>query len=960
MKKLKERTKKLLIGLSAVFILYSLAGFFLVPYLIKTVAADKLTELLRRETSVEKVRFNPYSFDLKLFGFRVMEGAEVFASFEGLSINLQGRSLVKGGLTVKALTLENPYIKVVHKKDLSYNFSDLIPKGGPAKTEPSKKSPLKFSFNNIRVLGGSVDFIDEPKGKAHEVRDMNVEIPFISSIPSEVEVFVKPSFSARVNGTVFDLKGESKPFADSFETSLDIKLDGLSLPQYLAYSPVPLKFRMPSGELSALLALSYIQYRDRGPELTVKGGLNFRGVELQDDKGARMASLPSVDLAIGSVDFFDRKAIISSVVLGKPDISLVRQADGAINLRALAPGRSNEQTTNEDKGTAFILEIDSVEVSKARLSFSDYTRRTPVRMSFNPVDMAIKGLSTSPGRKAETSLAYKGSSGEGIRATGSLSISPVEVEIELKADAVDLRPLEPYLEDVLNIAVASGRVSATGTVSAGLGDGGAGLSYRGSAVLSRFSAADRASGADLVKWASLSLDGIEFDLAPRRVVVRSAVLSDFHSNLFVGRDGRLNASGIIPAKKAQNASAQTDKPGAQVASSPAYMRIDSIAFRGGKVDFRDFHVEPAFLTSVDELKGSLKGLYLDGSRLAEMNLSGRIDKYAPFEAAGKVNPDKKGLFVDMRLRLDGFELSSLTPYSGKYIGYVIDKGKIFLDLGYFIEKRALKADNKVLIDQITLGERVESLQATGLPVSFAISLLKDRSGQIRLDVPLSGSLDDPEFSVGALIIQVLFNLVEKAVTSPFALIGSLFGSGEDLGFVEFEPGSDSLTEASARKLDALVAALYERPGLKLDVEGFVSVGEDGESLSERKFMMSLEEEKARDMPPGRSGKAALDKGEFEKFLFLAYKRADFKKETNFLGMVKRLPAPDLERLLREHLRATEDDLSALAARRSNAVRDYILGSGKVEPSRVFIRWPKDLMPEKNKERKDSRVEFKLQ
>ena len=272
MKRLVGSSKKILVGLLAAFAVYSLAGFFLVPYLVKTVAAGKLTELLKRQTFIEEVRFNPYSFNLSVTGFKLLEpgGPEVFASFGALKVNLQGRSLIKGGLTVKALTLDSPYVRVVHNKDLSYNFSDLMPKGaGPEKEKAASKAPLKFSFNNIRVTNGSVDFEDLPKGKAHSIREMTAEIPFISSIPSEIEIFVKPFFSATVNGTPFEFRGESKPFADSFETSLDIDLQGLNLPEYLAYSPVPLKFRMPSGTLTAKIGLTYVQFRDRAPELSM-------------------------------------------------------------------------------------------------------------------------------------------------------------------------------------------------------------------------------------------------------------------------------------------------------------------------------------------------------------------------------------------------------------------------------------------------------------------------------------------------------------------------------------------------------------------------------------------------------------------------------------------------------------------------------------------------------------------
>jgi hypothetical protein len=964
MKRLVGRSKKILVGLLAAFAVYSLAGFFLVPYLVKTVAAGKLTELLKRQTSIEEVRFNPYSFNLSVTGFKVLEpgGREVFASFGALKVNLQGRSLIKGGLTVKALTLERPYVRVVHNKDLSYNFSDLMPKGAaPEKKEAAPKAPLKFSFNNIRVTGGSVDFEDLPKGKAHSIREMTAEIPFISSIPSEVEIFVKPFFSTTVNGTPFEFRGESKPFADSFETSLDIDLKGLNLPEYLAYSPVPLKFRMPSGTLTAKAGLTYVQFRDKAPELSIKGALRFDRLEFQEVGGELITRVPSLAVEVAVAEVFAARARVSSVVFEKPELSVLRKKDGSLNVMSLVPER--KESGAEKKGPGFVLDVDSVMLNNARLSFTDLGKKTPFRRALDPVNISVKGFSNAEGKKADLLVDFKNTAGESIQAEGSFSVNPVEATADFKAGSLDLRPLQPYLDDVLNVTLVKGRASASGTVSAMRQADGLRLSYRGSAALSGFSTIDKLNKDSFFNFGSLALNGLEFDLAPRRVLVKSVVLSDFYSSVSVGRDGRLNlVEAMVKSPKAGGKAPVAGEPGAAV---PADIRIESITLKGGKLDFRDRKIEPVFASSLDGLSGRVKGFYLDGSKLADLSFTGKIDRYAPFEVTGRLNPKKEDLFVDMRLHLSGFDLSSVTPYSGRYIGYSIDKGKIFLDLSYFVEKKRLEAKNGVLIDQITLGERVESPQATSLPVKFAISLLKDRRGEIRLDVPLSGSIDDPEFSVGGLVIQVIFNLLEKAVTSPFALLGSLFGGGEDLGYVEFASGGHSVTEAAAKKLDALENALYERPDLKLDIEAFASVAEDIESLKEYKFMRALKSEKLGEMISGGKGALPVDevvigKDEFDRYLFLAYKKADFPKEKNFLGIVKRLPAPELERLLRANTAVADEDLRALASRRAEAVKEHILRSGRVDPSRVFVRWPKSLTPEKKEGLRESRVEFKLE
>jgi hypothetical protein len=200
----------------------------------------------------------------------------------------------------------------------------------------------------------------------------------------------------------------------------------------------------------------------------------------------------------------------------------------------------------------------------------------------------------------------------------------------------------------------------------------------------------------------------------------------------------------------------------------------------------------------------------------DVDLRGKLDGYAPLEITGRINPLSRDLFVDLKASFKDMDLSPVTPYSGRYAGYAIEKGKLSFDLKYLIEKKKLESQNIVFIDQLTLGEKVESPQATKLPVSLAISLLKDRHGQIRLDIPVAGTLDDPEFSVWRIIVQVLVNILTKAATAPFALLGSLMGGGEEMSYVEFNAGSAAVGEANAKKLATLGKALKEGPGRSPD------------------------------------------------------------------------------------------------------------------------------------------------
>ena len=306
----------------------------------------------------------------------------------------------------------------------------------------------------------------------------------------------------------------------------------------------------------------------------------------------------------------------------------------------------------------------------------------------------------------------------------------------------------------------------------------------------------------------------------------------------------------------------------------------------------------------------------------------------------------------------------MTPYSGKYVGYTIEKGKLSFDLKYLIDKKKLDSTNVIFLDQFTLGDRVESPKATKLPVKLAIALLKDRKGEIKLDIPVTGSLDDPKFSIWGIILKIIVNLLAKAATSPFALLGAVFGGGEELSYLEFDYGMATITEPNLKKIDTLIKALSDRPALKLDVEGHVDPERDREGLKQFLFQRKLKAEKLKEIvkkgePAVPVDDVKIDPQEYPKYLKLAYKEEKFPKPKNILGMAKDIPAPEMEKLMMTYTEVKESDLRSLANQRAMNVKDAIVKPGKVEPDRIFLLEPKPVPPEKKEKLKDSRVELKL-
>jgi hypothetical protein len=363
--------------------------------------------------------------------------------------------------------------------------------------------------------------------------------------------------------------------------------------------------------------------------------------------------------------------------------------------------------------------------------------------------------------------------------------------------------------------------------------------------------------------------------------------------------------------------------------------------KGGRVDFSDNFIKPNYAANLTDLDGTVSALASDKSRPADLNLRGRIDHDSPLSISGKVNPLAPKLYLQLAARASDIELTRLTPYAAKYAGYPITKGKLSVDLKYLIDNGKLDAQNQVYVNQLTFGGHVDSPDATKLPILFAIGLLTNSKGEMDVNLPISGTLNDPDFSVGGLVWRVVVNLVEKAVTAPFSLLASAFGGDADeLGFVAFAPGSTDLSPESKGKLDNLVKILLDRPALKLEVSGRVDPATEQEGAKRAYVASRIKAQKVADLVKqglaANSEQVTVTAAEYPKYLERAYLAEPFDKPTNAMGLVKALSAAEMDKLLMQHALVDEMWFKSIADARALAVKKYLDEQGHVPVERLFL------------------------
>lgn len=792
-----------------------------------------------------------------------------------------------------------------------------------------------------------------------------------------------------------------------------------------ANSPGQLRWSLADARISG----GAVHWFDESNDLPVKASVDSIDIGLQQltsqggepasfDFSARLQagealSVKSLKATGGQLDLAKRAVSIEGVQVQSVSGQFSRAADGSIQwikppklADAADPVRPSGDTAGNNT-SAWQFSIAKISGDEIGARFEDHAVSPVATQTIEGLDFSAEHVTSAAGQAANISTHFKFNRKGAVTVQGSVLPMPLGVDLKLDVKTVELLPLQPYFSEKLNLEVTRGHVTVNGALqlrqaeaksaSAGNTETVAGLSggFAGEATIGDFSAVDKLNSTDFLSWKSFYVGKVDARLNPNAVAIGDVALSDFFARVILNAEGKLNLLQIVrqedsgptvlvpaaqsEAKEGAAAANGADTPGqatATVAARPEPrmpFKIDKFTLQGGSVRFTDNFVKPNYTANLKSIGGRLTGLSSEPGSVASLELRGSYDDVAPLNLTAKINPLSAKPYLDLQADVKGVELTPFSSYSGKYAGYAIDKGKLSLFVKYKIENDELKAENRVFLDQLTFGDAVESPSATKLPVRLAVSLLKNRSGEIDLDLPISGSLSDPQFSVGGLVVKVIVNLLVKAVTSPFALLGSMFDGGEELSMVEFAYGQAVIAPDGQKKLETLAKALVERPQLKLEIEGRVDAEQDREGLKSAGISRKVRALKRADltrqgMESGSDASIAVSDEDYPDLLERVYRAEKFPKPRNMVGLVKGLPVAEMEKLMLANSAVDDDDLRELGNQRARLVRDWLV-EHQVAADRIFLLPSKlaatdeksgtEGKPAADSKAKRSRVDFSL-
>lgn len=956
--------KRALIALMTALICYCLLGFLILPGVAQRVVNQQLIQYATVPARLERIEFNPFSLELTLFDLRLGEPDKPQLGFERLYLNLQWSSLWHRTLQIEDIELVELHTEVVFDKNGVLNLTQLFDLP-PAEETPDEeeKEPFALSIGRLQLVEGSVHFADQRPAEPIDFVLDSLNFELLNFATRSEDAADAVLVAKGPDGSRIDWKGQLN--LSPISSSGELEVDGLALKTFWPYVRDVVPLVLNDGQLSLRTA-----YRlDLSNETSLRlsdATATLTSLSLDSPDAKPLVRMQRAQLAKVSLDLQKRQVTLGQLRSEALESWLVREADGQLNWQRLladqADAPSPDRPTNtaadqprpdtpqaaapESAAQPWRILLEDAQLRDYQLHLADQVPNEDVELDVGPLDLDVQHFDSRGDTPMELKLATEIGKQGSLSAEGQLALAPMQGQFDLTLQGIDLRLAQPYLTPFVHLELRSGLLASQLSVELE-GTAPLALHVGGSAEISQLHTLDTIQERDFVKWRSLKLDGLDYSY-PNDLQIAGIDLEQPYARFIINPDLTTNINDLLVDKSApdpeQSAPPATQPDTPQAPASPFALRIGGIRIADGSANFSDLSLRPPFITAIQQLEGQIGTLDNRQHSAASVDIKGKVDRYAPVSIEGSLTPFDPLQSLDIATRFRRVELTTLSPYSAKFAGYRIRKGRLNLDLHYRIQQGQLNAENEVVLEQLQLGEKVDSEQAVDLPVRLAVALLKDSSGTIALKLPVQGDLKNPQFDVMPIVWQTLRNLVVRAVKSPFKFLGGLVGHEQaDLSEIPFAPGSSELNRDARSRLDALAAALKERPVLRLEVEGRSAPTLDGPLLAEQWLQREYQQtwykvlQRRGDKVPADA--AELQIGEEEKSAML---------EGIYRSRLQQQPPSEWQQLdedtrtglLRQAILDSRASSTALLRRlsreRAASIKDYLVDGAQLAADRVYL------------------------
>lgn len=825
--------------------LYAAAGFWWAPRLIRSQASDYVRTELHKDLRLGEIRTNPFTFELDIGDAAIVESGRPLVAAKRLYADFQVSSLWKRAYTFRKIAIEAPFARAIIRADGSLNLADLLPESDSDEPIPS------ILIESLAVSRGRVDFADRSRRlqPAKTLAPINFALRDFRT-------------SAQGGGFSLDARGDGgEGFTWKGKLSLEpvasagqFAVSGLQASDAYKFLSDVLPFELRSGRFDFGGRYTFSVRGKAGMQLeatlpSVKAvDLALRAQGIDND----WVTVPALALDDTRLSLGRREVAIKALRVDRLQAQLWLEPDGSVNLMRLFGDATPAASTAPAAGPALAssapaqttagdwkFSLARLALQQGKIEFEDRMVKPAARFVLSPLALSADALSLDLAKPVPITLQTTINGRAPLSISGEVVPATTAATLQVELAKLPLRDLLAYLPDYPTLTLRSGVLGAKGKLALlPEAEPGPSLSFDGDATVANFDLVERQGQREFVRefvsWDRVDVQGIAYRAGPDEIAIRRINARKPYARVIIAPDGKLNLVTILAAPTP--ASAQS---AAKPAPAPP-LRIGEVVLDAGTMSFADFSIEPNFQARIDALKGRITGLSTANDSVAKIDLNGQIiNRFSPVTIVGQTNLFAYDQHTDIAMAFKNIELPIFNPYSGRFAGYAIAKGKLTTELHYRIDDRKLVADHHVILDQLQWGAATDSKDKVSLPIRLATALLKDRHGVIDLKLPVTGSLDDPKFRIGPIVWQIIKNIVVKVVTAPFSFLGSLFKGAEDAQYVDFAPGSAVLPDKARASLPELAKSLADRPALNIDIPAGPATAADVAALDDQRFQAAI-------------------------------------------------------------------------------------------------------------------------
>lgn len=972
---LSRHRKRLIITLAAIYSIYLVSLGLVLPAVVKHMAPKELGELLNREVSVETFRINPFTLAVTVEDFVIASHKETpLFEFERFHANFELSSLWRKSLHFKVIELIGPQGAIEQLSKGKLDIDDLLA------LADSEDEPEEISEEEIAIPAFSVDTLTIQKAgfqitdhsrqgspRLH-ITPVSFDIEHLSTVPTEEGGNRYEFHATGPSGGSLTWLGQLTFAPLTVEGTL--ALDQLALSPFADFFNEFVAAELATGELS--LSNHYRFSYDEEVRLTLTdGNLSLSNITLLDGLGSEedntLLKLKALNLEGFSLDTIDSKVVANSLTLDTPQVLADLTRDGKINwLEAVSPiehtapasksaaeespmeespegenaaeeniieesaSDTNKAPSTEDEETKSNAEpspdwqviANAVVLKDGRLRLNDNNNADAGTLEIHPINLSVQNIHWPSDTPLALALAVDFGSGGSLVVDTEGTLEPIAFSGDIQLANFPLEPLNPWVAEQMPLQFDSGtafieqafelQINAEDEVD---------LSATGRAQIDDLSLREIGKRT-LAAWQSVAVENTQLNLVQQELLIGKVLLNGVNSSLTLAADGS-SWLDIFADEETSDATASTDTEPSQ----DWRVAINEIEFKDNQLSYHDGTMTPAFRISMNRLSGKLTNIDTAGNKESQFNLTARIDGNAPLAVSGKGFLLDENLNIEVNTKLNDYEMTRLSPFTGSFLGYVTDSGQLSLDSKLQIKENLLDTSNKVVAKRFYLGDKVDSPEAINAPIKLGLSVLRDRRENISLPVAAKGDLADPSVSVSKIILRTFTNILVRAATSPFSVLMGL-GGGAEQEYLAFTPGSTQLDQGSETMVATLAKALQDRPKLRLTLTGSAALPDQramatglvGDDILGRHWA-GLEQ--------------ALDDDKFHKKTLKAWNKLE--QDTELSGSEREQTETAFEQLVQVKMQQLDESaLLTLANYRADQLKALLVDEHGLDGSRITV------------------------